>query len=185
MTALDVLVAMQGACRLREARSRAPWMQQVSLDAPRDGQPRAPWEVALAAVQVMAAHGDPYPMGTASHGRCCAYAAALLAFGADATRKGNDGLSAAERAELAGHSAFAQYLSHWAGRDLDALRRTSRSLAARTPVLPATSATPSPCARAPQAGSLAMLSEAGQGSLQSLPYDSLQCICTMLAPVST
>lgn len=186
MTALDFLVAMQGPCRALEASSRAPWMQHVLQAAPWDGQPRAPREVALLTAREIAARSDQDSTGTGltSAERRCAYANALLAFGADASRKGKDGLSAAERAEQAGHAAFAQYLLHWAGIQLDALRRTSRCLARRTPSLRAAIAAPRLRALSPQAGHPAMLSEAGQGSLQSLPDELLVRICTMLAKIS-
>jgi len=186
-TALDVLVASQGACGAEEARSGEPCMQHVSLDALWDGQPGDSWEIALATAQDMAAYGDPDSIGTgpASDAWRCACAATLLAFGADASRKGKDGVSAAERAEQAGHASFAQYLLHWAGGELDMMRRTSRSFAKRTPTLPGMSAAHSLGAPAPQVGNPTAPLQTAQGSLKGLPDDLLVCIFNMLAPTST
>lgn len=64
----------------------------------------------------------------------CSYATLLLAFGADAKRKGIDGLSAGERAKQQGQFCLARYLQHWGGDQIRVLGRTSSFLAERASV---------------------------------------------------
>merc|ERR1740129_2233752 len=64
----------------------------------------------------------------------CSYAVMLLAFGADATRKGLDGMSVVEHAEWRGQAMLAHYLQHWGGRHIEMLRRTSSTLSRLTSV---------------------------------------------------
>lgn len=186
MSALDMLVAMRGACRAQEEHNSLPWMQHVSPVAPWDGQATAALEVDITTTQAFAVHSDGVPIDTrpVSDERRCVYATTLLAFGADANRKAKDGFSAAERAEQAGQSSFARYLSHWAGGQLDVLRRTSSSLAKQTPTLSPMSAAHFLCAPSPQAADPMVLVETGQASVEPLPDELLVRICNMLAPMS-
>lgn len=106
--------------------------------------------------------------------RCCAQAALLLAFGAQAGRKDQDGLSAADHAEKANRFQLARLLRHWGGEEARAFRSLagfcSHSPGSRTsgvnPGFAESTCVPSASAH-----------------MACLPAIAVDRVCEMLAPV--
>jgi len=116
----------------------------------------------------------------ASEEQRCRYAAMLLAFGADATREGMDGMSVADRAEKQGQTLISRHLRHWGGKHIEMLRRTSGSLSTLARVRPAVS-------QKEVDNRPALRREvhcSGRSHLELLADVILTRICDMLAPVS-
>jgi len=115
---------------------------------------------------------------TVSEQQRCQYADMLLSFGADATRKGADGMSVADRAEKQGQRLLSRHLrgmSH-----IDMLRRTSCSLSESVQNCAAVDSKEvdsTPALRRDVHGS-------GQSHLELLADELLTSICDMLAPIS-
>lgn len=173
-SALDVLAPVNFLYDFEDGSSSA---HQVA--APRGFQQET------TAAQVFDAHrsGEGFAECQTSEQDRCAYAAMLLAFGADARRKGKDGLTAAQRAEQQGRSRLACYLQHWSGDQVQALHCASTTLVQRAPVIRAAMGVK--CFL----GSVfnprlvgSALPWAGHASLELLPDCLCENICDMLAP---
>lgn len=106
----------------------------------------------------------------------CDQAAWLLAYGADVTLEGKDGLTVAERAEKQGLSRLAHLLRHWAGKERVAFHRASTWLTRRRP-----SWWTAQTMR--RTGTSSRSTMAGQAPIELLPDSVLGCICDMLTPM--
>mmetsp|Transcript_107349 Transcript_107349/g.346694 ORF Transcript_107349/g.346694 Transcript_107349/m.346694 type:complete len:155 (-) Transcript_107349:390-854(-) len=98
-----------------------------------------------------------------SEERCCAYAALLLNFGADAERVDAEGLTCADHAAKNGRFELAHLLANFARASADALRSLCGAAAAR--------------------GSAEVTAAGPTSSVRLLPQAVIERICDMLAPV--